>query len=164
MLSKFDTESQHESSNLNTDSNIFVIDLPYKLHIFHQQILSICKKTKKTKLQVIDNNALFDRYKQWTVTRKNSHIRPYTVLIVQYIPDADNTLVMQLLQSRGWIVELISSIRMVEFNPTYLNCDCIIIDYSRFDKIRKNSINQLDEIATIKLFGFLGIIFIHPYD
>jgi hypothetical protein len=63
---------------------------------------------------------------------------------------------MKLLQGAGWDVELVSSIRVVEFNPGYLNCDCIIIDYSRCDNSKKLSRSQLDEVEIIKFFGYKG--------
>ena len=62
-----------------------------------------------------------------------------------------------MLQGAGWTVELVSSIRVVEFNAGYLNCDCVIIDYSRRDNSKKLSQGQLDEIEIIKLLGYRGM-------
>jgi hypothetical protein len=150
MLSKFDTDLTPWGKN-----GAKPISLPYKFHPCHSEVLQIVSKAKKMKLKVVGIDGLFDRYKQWS---KSNNARPYSILIIQYIPDDQNTLLLQLLRARGWVVELVSSIRVIEFNPNNLNCDCIVVDYSRYDQIKKNSINLLDEISIIKLFGFKGIL------
>jgi len=150
MLSKFD------SSNKDFNS----VSLPYKLHPCHQQVLDIVGKAKKMKLRGFGNNGLFDRYRQWSNTT-NKSTKLYSILIVQYVPDDENTLLLQLLRARGWIVELVSSVRVIEFNPHNLSCDCIIVDYSRYDQVKKKSVNLLDEISIIKLFGYRGCLIIN---
>lgn len=150
MLSKFDTDPTPWGKN-----GAKPISLPYKFHPCHSEVLQIVNKAKKMKLKVMGIDGLFDRYKQWS---KSNNARPYSILIIQYIPDDQNMLLLQLLRARGWVVELVSSIRVIEFNPNNLNCDCIVVDYSRYDQIKKKSINLLDEISIIKLFGFKGIL------
>ena len=160
LLSKFDKEKTLDSPTFNSFKsafNIFSIDLPYKFHICHQQILNICNKMKNFKLNVVDNTKLFDRYRQWCKTSSSAKLM-FSVLIIQIIPDDQNTLLKHSLQRKGWNVELISSIRVLEFNPNHLNCDCIIVDYSMSPKIVKNTQSQLDEISIIKLFGYNGLI------
>jgi len=157
LLSKFDKEHPSDKSRFKSAHNMFSIDLPYKFHNCHLQILNICNKMKNFKLSVVENSKLFDRYKQWCKTSSKAKLM-FSILIIQIIPDDQNTLLKNSLQRKGWDVELISSIRVLEFNPNYLNCDCIIIDYSMFHKIVKNAQSQLDEISIIKLFGYKGLI------
>ena len=157
----YTSESLLESS---TDhkyrNNIFNLELPYKLHSCHEQLLSICNKKVNTRLKLVDNNILLGKYEQWRQSKKNNtEARAYSVLIIQHIPNSDNTLVEKLLQGAGWTVELVSSIRVVEFNAGYLNCDCVIIDYSRRDNSKKlDSQGQLNEIEIIKLLGYRGML------
>ena len=138
-------------------NSIFNLELPYKLQNDHNEMLSICNRKVKSKLKIIENSSLFERYEQWRQSKQvSTKTKTYSVLIIQYIPDADNTLLMKLLQGAGWDVELVSSIRVVEFNPGYLNCDCIIIDHSRCANSKKLSQSQFDEVEIIKFFGYKG--------
>jgi len=150
MLLNFDTYSSEKPCAYS------VLKLPYRLHPCHQQVLGVISKAKRFKLKIRGSDSLLESYNVWS---KSSHAtsKSYSVLIVQYTPDDQSTLLLQSLRSRGWLVVQVSSIRVVEFSPNHLNCDCIIIDYSRYYQVGRSSRSLLDEISIIKLLGYKGI-------